>query len=122
VCSRHLVGSPLLLLLDAGFEEFTLQSIELLSVGLRPISRHGQAGALVQKAVVASVVLPLAGGLGELAMDPQSGPVCIDPPAELGPTPDQGLMGHFDVTLLVSSISLLRRPPPAFSGDQPGIC
>ena len=52
---------------------------------------------------------------------PQTGPVRVDPPAELGPTPDQGLVGHLDVTLLVTAVSFLRRPPPASGGDQPGI-
>ena len=54
-------------------------------------------------------------------MDQQAGPVCVDPPAESGPPPDQGLVGHLDVTVLVTAISLLGRPLPAFRGDQPGI-
>ena len=54
-------------------------------------------------------------------MEPQTGPVRVDPAAELRPTPDQGLVGHLDVTLLVTAVAFLRRPPPAFGGDQPGI-
>ena len=98
-----------------------LPKVELLGMNHCPLLRHSQAGALEQKARVATVFLPLAGGLGELMMEPQAGPVRVDPTAELDPTLDQGLVGHLDVTLLVMVTSPLRRPPPAFGGDQPGI-
>ena len=90
-------------------------------MGRRPLPCHRQTGASVEEAALTAVGLPLPRGFSELAVNPQTGPVRIDPPAELGPTPDQGLVSHLDVTLLVTAISFLRRPPLASGGDQPGI-
>ena len=68
-------------------------------MGLRPLLRRCQAGAAVEEAAFAAVGLPLARGLGELALEPQAGAVGVDPFAEPAPAADQSLVGHFDRTL-----------------------
>ena len=52
-----------------------LAGVEVLAVIGGPVPGHGQAGSAEQAAGVAAVVLPVAGGVGEVAVDPQAGTV-----------------------------------------------
>jgi hypothetical protein len=40
------------------------------------------------------MLLPLAGGIGQLALGSAPGAVGVDPLAELGPAPDEGVLGR----------------------------
>lgn len=53
----------------------------------------GELGAPVEQGRVAPLALPLDGGFGELLTDQQTGPIGVQPAAQPGPGPDQGLVG-----------------------------
>jgi hypothetical protein len=91
-----------------GVEELALERVHVVRV--EELVRLGQAGAAVQRAIVALQALPLAGRVGQLPVQAQAGAVGVDPVAQPRPGADQRLVRHVDELLAAV----------AGGGQQPG--
>src|SRR5215831_17508406 len=73
-----------------------LAGTEIQAVIGGPVPGDRQAGSAEQAAWIMAVMLPVAGGVGELAVDPQAGTVLAKPVVKPRPGGHQGLVGNLD--------------------------